>query len=597
MKVTQIWQIKVLRKLNKFNLDEDTIFFVLTLVVGVLAGVIAVGLHHLITFITHALGTDQTFTLSTTWKAGLLVLISGIITTRFYPSTSGSGIPQVKLALVVHHGKITFFQTLAKFVTSVLALGSGLSLGREGPTVTISAGIGSSLGNFFSLSKRKVKALVAVGSAGALAGAFNTPIAAVVFTLEEIVGDLNTKMLGSIIISSVVASFTTAMLHGSDPLFSKLHYQMQSPFEFVIYLTIGVAAAFLGPLFVKTVLTLRSVESKIFKQHKLTVIMLGFAIVAGASLINPSLLGSGHSIITQTLLSKITDPSILLPLLIFKFILTAVCYSTGVSGGLFFPTLFIGAMLGALIGSSYELLFSHLTSPIGAYALIGMGAFFASVIRAPFTSIIMIFEMTQDYNIMLPLMVANITSYLISHKVSSGSIYERISEQDGVHLPNRDDDEALEELTVENAMVRDVKSLNANLEIKEALTLVGRSEISGYPIIKNGNLYGVISTSELASAYAKFQGNCYLENICNKEVISIYPDQSLLIALKKLKENKISRLIVVSRINDRRIVGLITAEDIVNHYGFHIEEESKGDVLDKYITEIEQQKTEPTTQE
>ncbi len=597
MKLSQIWQIKVLRKLNKFGLDEDKIFFGLTLVVGILAGITAVSLHHLIAFITNLIQSNQAFTIHTLWKAGLLVFVSGYITTRLFPNTSGSGIPTIKIGLVVHHGKISASQWLAKLVTSVLSLSSGFSLGREGPTVAISAGIGSSLGNFFSLSKRKVKALVAVGSAGAIAGAFNTPIAAVLFTLEEIVGDLNTKMLGSIVIASVTASFTTAFLHGMDPIFTRLQYQMQSPYEFIIYLTIGIAAAFLGPLFVKTVLKLRTVEKKIFRHHKLTLIMVVFFVVAGVSLINPDVLGSGHRIISETLLNQITNPKILLALLVFKFILTALCYSSGISGGLFFPTLFIGAMIGAFTGSIFQLIMPEFTSPVGAYALVGMGAFFASVIRAPFTSIIMIFEMTQNYKIMLPLMVANITSYLISHKVSNGSIYERISEQDGIHLPNRDDDEHLEELTVENAMIREVKTLNANLEIKEALKVVGRSEISGYPIIKNGVLFGVISTSELALAYAKYQGNCYLENICKKEVISIYPDQSLLIAFKKLKENKISRLIVVSRINDKRIVGIITAEDIVNHYGYHIDEESKKDVLEKYIEELEEKKSEPITQE
>lgn len=588
MKLSQIWQIKVLRRFNNTRFDEEHLYFFLTLITGVISGLMAVFINDSVHWLGKVIGTHQPFTIRTTILAGLAVFISGVITTRYSSWTAGSGIPQVKLALVVHQGRIAFKDWFLKIITSILSLSSGLSLGREGPTVSITAGIGSSLGSFFSLSKRKIKGLVAVGAAGGIAAAFNTPIAGVIFTLEEIVGDLNTKMLGSIVISSVIAAVTATAIHGDNPTFVAVHYTLRDHRELLVYLLLGTIAAFIGPMWSTLVIKMRGAERKIFKQHKLTVIMIVFFIVAAVSNLNTEVVGAGPEIIKKLLLSEYINWKVILILFVLKFILTALCYSTGVSGGLFFPTLFIGASLGALVGSLAHTFLTWQSADIGAYALVGMGAFFAAVIRAPFTSIVMIFEMTHDYKIILPLMVSNIVAYALSAKISEGSIYEQISEQDGVHLPTRDDDEILDSLQVEDAMVKDVQTLNYNLTIREALKIVNHSEISGYPVMKNGLIFGVISTNELGAAWAKFQGSCTLDLICCKDLVWIYPDQSLMTAFHKLKQHSISRLLVVSRINDKKLVGIITAEDIVKKFGYTIAQESKADVIDKYMQEVEE---------
>jgi CIC family chloride channel protein len=270
-----------------------------------------------------------------------------------------------------------------------------------------------------------------------------------------------------------------------------------------------------------------------------------------------------------------------------KFFATTISYGSGASGGLFMPTLFMGAMLGGLIGALAEKLFPGIgAASTGAYALVGMGAFFAAVIRAPFTSIIMIFEMTRDYKIILPVMIANIVAYAISSRFHEGSIYENISEQDGVHLPTREDNEVLESLLVEDAMITTPITLNANLTVKEAVKKIRDTEISGYPVLKNGVLIGMVSTSDVGSHYARRNGDFTIEKICTKKLIKIYPDQSLLVAFHKLQKHQISRLTVVSRINDKRLVGIITPEDIVNKFGFHIQEESKKDLIGNYEKEL-----------
>ncbi len=572
-KFTNLLRSSILKKFLENQMVEERTYFILTLITGISAAIVAVVLHKTTKYLTMMLGTNDSFSLRAFIGGGFALLISGYITTRKYPSTSGSGIPGVKIALAVYHGKITYRSTVAKFITSILSLSSGFSLGREGPTVAITSGIGSALGSFFHLSNRRIKSLVAIGSAGGIAAAFNTPIAAVVFTLEEVVGDLNAKMLGSIVISSVIASVVAQALQGNVSTFAELNYQLNDSREIILYAFVGLAAALIGTLWVNSVLAFRKWGPKIFRNHRLSLIMSVFVIIALVSYLNPQVLGSGHDTIENTLLSLILDWKVLLSLFAFKFIATTLCYGSGVSGGLFMPTLLMGATLGGLIGSIAKILFPELAANIGAFALIGMGAYFAAVIRSPFTSILLIFEMTRDYNIILPLMVANILAYLLAEKIHHGSIYENISEQDGIHLPSHEDNETLESLTIEDAMITNPITMNINMPIKDAEKKAFKNSISGYPVMDKGLMVGIVSSNEIHTAFAKRKcGISIIGDICTRNVIKLYPDQTLLVAFHKLKKYHISRLAVVSRLNDKHLLGIITAHDIVKSFGFHITE-------------------------
>ncbi len=580
MQLSNLWNNKILKLFFKNPVNEERTYFALTMITALLSATTAVGLSK----ITHTLiayfGTNKPFELKSFLFGGLALLISGFISTRLYPSTSGSGIPGVRVALAVFHGKIPLRDTFAKFVTSALSLSSGMSLGREGPTAAISAGIGSYFGQQFKLSKRKVKALVAIGSAAGIAAAFNTPIAAVVFTLEEVVGDLNAKVLGNIIISAVVASIAAHLMMGNQPTFQSLNYSLGHPSELLLYVIVGFGSAIFGPMWTKSVLWTRDFNSKVFKGHRLTIIMVTFLLIGIISYIQPEALGSGHDTIEEALLSLLKDWKFLLGLFILKFIATTISYGSGVSGGLFLPTLLMGAILGSLFGSLFEIIFPQLGLNIGAFALVGMGSYFVSVIRVPFTSIIMIFEMTRDYNIILPLMVANIVSYYVSSKLHEGSIYESISEQDGIHLPTKEDAEILESLIVEDAMKPDPISLNSTLKIEDAIKVIKDYPFSGFPVLKNGLIVGIVSKSDLQQAMAKKLGSDSVLSIAERKVISIYPDQSLMVAFHKLDRFHVSRLPVVSRINDKKLIGIITAENIVSIFGYHIQE-TKQDLTNK----------------
>ena len=572
MKTIQKIKLSFVGNFLKNKITEDRTYFALTILTGLLAGVVTVSFEYLIHNITEMIGTNIAFTKSAFFWGGVLILISGWLTTRVFKTTGGSGIPKVQIALAVHHGNLPLKDTIGKYITTVLSLSSGISLGKEGPVVMITSGIGSFLGRFFHLSKKRVKALVAVGSAGGIAAAFNTPISAVVFTMEEIVGDLNAKALGSIIISSVVAAVTGHILMGDRVLFSQLHYKLGDPRELFFYLLIGIMAAGTGLGWMRMTLELRKVCRRIFKNYRLLLIFIGFLIVGALSLIHPAVLGSGSNYLESQLLSEILDWRLLGLLFVLKFFATSVCYASGPSGGLFMPTLLIGATLGSFAGTLCQFAFPEIAATsIGAYAIVGMGAYFATIIRAPFTSILIVFELTRDYNIILPVMIANITAYMLSGKIAKGSIYEQISEQDGVHLPSREDEEILEAFNVEDALVRDVHTFNYNNSVKDAFLKLKENNISGFPILRSGKLYGVVARSDIMAEMARKNHKKKLDLVCERKIIKIYPDQSLMVAFHMLKRFQISRLPVVSRLDDKQMIGIITAQDIVKLFGHQLQ--------------------------
>lgn len=569
----QLIRPSLFKAIFKSQVSEERTYFVLTILTGALAGVIAVSLNKGVYFLTDFFKSNEAFTLRTFLWAGSAIFISGWLTTRKFPSTAGSGIPRVRVALAVYQGKIPIVSSIAKFFTTLLSLSSGFSLGREGPTVAITSGIGSALGYYFHLSKSKIKALVAVGAAGGIAAAFNTPMSAVVFTLEEILGDLNAKMLGSIIIAAVVASATSTLLSGTEHQFLKVNYILNHPIELFFYLAIGVIAAFAGPLWVKSVLTIRKYNLRLFFGHKLTIIMFTFVIIAGLSHINAEVLGSGHNTIEDALLSLILDWKVLLTIFCLKFLATSICYGSNVSGGLFMPTLLMGATLGSLVGALGESLFPSLITNSGSFAIIGMGAYFAAVIRAPMTSVLIVFELTRDYNIILPLMVANGAAYLISLQIQKGSVYEMISEQDGIYLPGHEDNDILDTLRIEDAMASEVITLDASLTVEKAKEIIEDTDISGFPVTKNNELIGMVSLNDILASLEKGEKDKEVYVVAEKKLITVYPDQSLLVALHKLRRFHVSRLPVVSRINRKKILGIITAQDVVNKFGYHVTDE------------------------
>jgi CIC family chloride channel protein len=402
----------------------------------------------------HWFGTDKDFTYKSFLLGGASLLAGSYISSRIMPVLSGSGIPRTKILLAVHHGVINTKEWVMKIVATMLSLASGIPLGSEGPTIAISAGIGSTLGRKFRFNEKQIKSLVYAGCSAGIAAAFNTPIAAVIFTLEEIVGNVSAKSMGPILISSLVASVTAAALIGQNSIFTPVHYTFNANWkELGFYIALGIVAGYAGPLFTNSIVFVKKITNRFIKQ-RMILVAFSFILVGLLSQIVKEVPGNGLPVINRLLQGEIDSMEILAMLLIFKFVASAVCNGAGISGGILLPVLFIGAALGGLFGSISTYTLGIKQMEIGAYCLVGMGAFFASVIRTPFASIVLVFEMTRDYRIILPLMLANLIAYFIAERVDHGTFYDKMAYYDGYELPGHEEDDYLHHVFVDSVYTR-----------------------------------------------------------------------------------------------------------------------------------------------
>ena len=415
---------------------EEKAIFVLTLLIGIIVGLAVVAF----ILVTEHLGARLLAADAPAWHRlatpVLGALVSGLLLARFFPGARGSGIPQTKAALRLQDGVIPIRTVLGKFGCSSLSLASGMALGREGPSVHVGAGIASVVGRRLGLSAAQTKRLLPVGAAAAVAAAFNTPIAAVLFTLEEVVENLHAPVLGSIVLSSATSWMVLHLLLGDEPLFHVPAYQLVHPAEFLVYGALGLAGGLVSSVFVKTLLALRrwflrQPASTVWFQPAIGGVVIG---LIGWAV--PAVLGVGYGHVGEALNGRMAL-SMMALLLVLKLVATATGYASGNAGGIFGPSLFLGAMMGGSIGGVAHSWFPDYTGGAGAYALVGMGAAFAGIIRVPFTSVVMIFEITRDYTIIVPLMIANLASYFIASRLQPEPIYAALLHQDGIRLPTR----------------------------------------------------------------------------------------------------------------------------------------------------------------
>jgi CIC family chloride channel protein len=540
---------------------------------GIISGLSVFSLHYLEQKITFLLGTDKSFTWKTYLFSFLLTSISLYLTKNIFTQTGGSGIPHVKLSLVALKGRMKKRMFLGKMTTSLLSLSSGLTLGKEGPMVTISSAFGFLMGHALKLETKLVKILVTSGASAGLAAAFHTPIAAVVFTIEEILGEFNVKYLGPVVFTSVIASITSYKLSANHATFSQLEYTFSHEWHLILYLLLGFFMAILGRFWIRLVLFFKGVKQNYFSNLEYVFLFLVVSITTLASIYSHETLGDGITTINRLLLQQ-GDISIkiLLILLILKIFLSATAYSTGLSGGLFMPVLFLGAAGGALCGS----LFISLGIPhvkIGIFAFLGMTSALVAVINAPLTAFVMLFEMTRDYELILPLMISSISAYWLSNLISQESVYEAVAEFEGEHLPTPKDNEGLEEMIVEECMNKNVFFLNYNINIKKAWELIQAKDFSEYPVMKNNKLAGFVKKEEIENA-VKTKAEDPLNNIIHEFFVIIYSDQTLLMALNKIKRFQLNYLYVVSRFQMGRVIGVITSEDILKYFNL-IENQTK----------------------
>ncbi len=505
----RLWRLYRLRAELRFVPTETQRLFALTIIIGAFSGLAAVAFHVGLRAAEHFLIDNALAAPGKWWLFWTLAtpalggLICGLLLQYVVPQARGSGIPQVKAAFAARGSGLRFRDSVGKFFVSILQIGSGASLGREGPTVQICAGIATLLGRVAGVSPRSLRRLLPVGAAAGIAAAFNAPIAAVTFTIEEIVGDLDRSVLSGVIVAAAIAAVIERSLLGEHPVFQVTPGQgLVHASSLLLYALLGLLAALVSIAFTESLLYLR-------RRFATSAVLPGWAgpavgglatgalaLAALAWLGTRGVTGGGYDTLAVALTGGITV-KVMIALCLLKLAATVFSYGSGGAGGIFAPALFIGGMLGGAVGALDVHLLHHDPAGVGAFALVGMGAVFSGIIRAPMTSVLIIIEMTSGYSLILPLMLANMTAYGLARHYRPTPIYDALLEQDGIKLREKAVMDVLEVMHVDQVFSRGpLLTFSPTSKMPELVQAADAQEI--YPVLAaNGQLVGLITGEEI----------------------------------------------------------------------------------------------------
>ncbi len=559
------WRTTLITRLARLHLSENRLFLLLSVIIGALTGLAVVAF----ILTTERVGMRVYPVGSAPWRrfafpvVGSLVI--GYLLWRFFPDARGSGVPQTKAALFARDGKITLRTVLGKFFCTSATLASGIPLGREGPSVQVGAGIASVIGRFLGLRSDQVKRLIPVGAAAAIAAAFNTPLAAVIFALEEIMGDLQSTVIGAVVLASATAWMVLRVSLGNQPLFQVPAYKLVSPAEFTLYAVLGVVGGIVSAAFAKLLLAQRAFFLRMPRRYAWAHPLAGGLLVGLMGLVVPQVLGVGYGYVGQVLNNNLAFKVMLL-LIVLKLFAVTTAYGSGNAGGIFGPALFIGAMTGGVVGTIAHHFFPLSTALPGAYALVGMGAVFAGVVRAPMTSVLMIFEMTQDYAVIVPLMIANMISLYVASRLQHEPIYEALAVQDGIHLPagnSRDNGQR----RISTVMQPAGSALSSESTVQQILLELRSSSSRTWLVADPDGVIGVLSRQRLEHASAETSDKKLADLIDPLAFPHVHADQGLDLALERMGSNHVDLLPVVNRANIHKLEGIVTLKVVLEAYG------------------------------
>ncbi|HZT76635.1 MAG TPA: chloride channel protein [Vicinamibacterales bacterium] len=491
-------------------LTEEQLFLLIAILIGIYSGLAVVGFRLAIEW-TRLLLLGSTLRPSFP-RVVLVPSIVGLVVAVFvvlvFPAVRGSGVNQTKAALYIYDGYIAFRTVIGKFLMCALAIGAGQSLGPEDPSLQIGAGLASAFGRRLKLPAERLRYIAPVGAAAGLAAAFNSPITAVLFVIEEVIGRWSAGVLGAVVLSAVASVVTEQWFLGDEPLFRVPTYHLVHSAELLAYAALGVIGGAVSIVFVKAVGALRPRLRALppwtwYIQPAIAGLLIGLI-----ALRFPQVMGAGYEYIDQAMHDRFGWRT-LVALCLLKVVTTTASFVSGTPGGLFAPTLFIGAMLGGAVCAIERQIAPNITGPIGAYALVGMGTLFAGILRAPMTSVFMIVEVSGNYSIILPVMISNTIAHFLSRQFQQHALFDMLSRQDGTVLPSMEEEREIDVRTVGEVMRRTDEVI--------------RDSHDDHPYL--------------------------------------YPDQSIDTALRLLQGR--STAPVVHRADPRRIVGLFVLEDVI----------------------------------
>jgi len=575
--------------LRRLRASEAATSIILAVFVGLLAGLGAVAFREMIKgfqWVFFARGATA-FDFLGDYYVIILPVLGGLL---FGPliyflarEAKGEGPPEVMEAVAVRGGRIRSRVAVVKALASSICIGSGGSVGREGPIVQIGSSVGSTVGQWLRLPEDWVKTLVLCGAAGGISATFNAPIGGVFFALEVIQRRFIAGNLGFIVIGSVTADFIAHQFLGTKPSFSIPPYSVGSYWEMLPYIVLGIITAFAVLGFIRLFYKCEDLFS-VSKIPGYLKPALGGIIIGLIGFYYFDIFGVGYGggygvggVFTErggvdvALVGEIGLATLVIMMLL-KTVATSVTLGSGGSGGIFAPSLFIGAMLGGAFGIVVHRLFPAITAPSaaeasGAYALVGMGAFFAATVQGPITAIILLFEMTRDYALILPLMSAVTISTLIARGISRESIYTLRLVRRGIDIHRREEADILGAITVNEVMTRDFPTVLPSMPVPELMEELHQSGHHGFPIVdESGSFCGIVTLEDVEAAMSRKDFTLTAGDIATKSPIVAYPDQSIHDALAQFGGRDVGRIPVVDRNDPKRLLGVLRRHDVIRAY-------------------------------
>ncbi len=565
------------RWFNHINLNENAVMIIMALFVGVLGGYGAVAFRWLIgsfqnIFFGHGKNHFLDFLFTLPWYAKLIPpiiggAIVGPLVYFFAREAKGHGVPEVMEAVALKGGVIRKRVVVIKAMASAICIGSGGSVGREGPIVQVGSAIGSAFGQILRVSPDRMRTLVGCGAAAGIAATFNAPIAGVMFAMEIILGEFGIATFSPIVVSSVMATVISRAYMGNYPAFTVPQYSLVSVYEIPLYIVLGIIAGLIGVGFTTCLYKAEDLFAKI-RIPEYTKAALGGAAIGAIGIFFPHIFGVGYDAIEMVLLEKMAW-SVILCLIFIKILATSVTIGSGGSGGIFAPSLFIGSMTGAAFGYLVHYLFPNVTATSGAYGLVGMGAVLAAATHGPINAIIILFEMTGSYKIILPLMLSCIISAMLATQIKKESIYTMKLIRRGTDIRAGREINVMRSLLVKDAMTTDVVTVPETMPLKALLKFTISSKHSSFPVVDgNGLLCGIVTFQDFKDViYEEGLDNLVVaKDLATLKVVTITPDESLDTALKKIGFRNIEQLPVVDAKDSRKILGILSRRDIFASY-------------------------------
>ncbi|HJU10917.1 MAG TPA: chloride channel protein [Candidatus Binataceae bacterium] len=556
------------RALLRLVLHEERFFLVLSVFIGIFSGLsvvcfrFAIDLSRMFLLGSETAASHLRLLLAPT-LAGLVI---GILAVHVFPLARGSGVNQTKAALYIYNGYIPFRTAIGKFITAALSIGSGHSLGPEDPSLQIGAGLASALGRKLHLSRDRMRLIAPVGAAAGLAAAFNAPISAVLFVIEEVIGRWSAGILGSVVLSAVSSVVVMRWYLGSEPLFRIPPVELIRPGELIAYAVLGVAGGLASVIFAGGIGMMRPPLKSMprwtqYFQPAIAGLIIGSIAVLGA----PQVMGAGYDFIDQAIHNQFTW-SFLGALVGLKILATIASFVSGTPGGMFAPTLFVGAMLGAFVAGVEHLLLPHVAISTGTYAMVGMGVLFAGFLRAPMTSVFMVLEVSGNYTIILPVIVANAFAYVISRTLQPTPIFDLLTRQDGLDLPSMEEQRERSILRVEDAMRPVIEPiLDAEQPVNSAVQQLDGLQQEDLLVRLHPEGWNTISAKDLKTLTSEGKGEMNLKSVLPiRRVPYLHPDYPLDIAMRYVHRWPV--LPVVSRANLGKLEGIISKEDVLKRY-------------------------------